>query len=214
MVARKTRSSTGSTPNRSRNGDRAGGVGVASSGPSSTQDRSSRKAVKRGAPKRKARELSDEEDGSEETVATPPPRRAQPKTSPYFNGSAGKRAKTKAREESEDEPTGMTETESESDSSGPGSDFNPVSENEDEDDIEVVSVDSDELDEEPVTRRKSTIGEAKGIAKPLKPKKARKKVQDSDDEIVLEEGQQIAGRIHPAPKEGWGECVSPPKLRQ
>jgi hypothetical protein len=30
--------------------------------------------------------------------------------------------------------------------------------------------------------------------------------EDDEDEVELEEGQEIKGRIYPAPKKGQGEC--------
>ena len=123
-------------------------------------------------------------------------------------------------EEGTHSPTGMTETPSSSETGESEDEFNLDSVEEEADDLEEEAdeevdsdVDSDFLDEEDVVPKRK-----KG-AKAVKPTtygvkgKGKSKVQvdgfeDEDDgeemDIELEDGQEIAGRIYPAPKTGQG----------
>lgn len=133
--------------------------------------------------------------------------------------------------------TGMTDSESDTSSESGVSedDFAPSSAEEDAEDAGEESedieseVDSDDLDEEDVkprkggSKRKSTgasggsakkkvkTGSGHGAVRPNGKHEGIEGYEDEDaddDEIELEEGQEIAGRIYPAPKTGQGEFVS------
>ena len=150
-------------------------------------------------------------------------KRAPPSQKP--STSRKKRAKN---EKDGHSPTGMTETESPSSSdAGSEDNFDPPSSDEDElvEDVEEAiesDLNSDFLDEEDsdgvtkVKKRHSMGGGAGGSAK----KRIEGKVQvdgyededDQDEEVELEEGQEIAGRIYPAPKTGHGESSEFPPI--
>lgn len=133
--------------------------------------------------------------------------------------------------------TGMTDTEDDETSSESGvseDDFAPSSAEEDAEDVAEESedidsdVDSDDIDDEDVKPKK---GGAKRKSTGTSGGAAKKKVKsgngtgggrsngkhegiegyededEDDEEIELEEGQEIAGRIYPAPKTGQGELA-------
>ncbi|WVQ95521.1 hypothetical protein IAU59_002618 [Kwoniella sp. CBS 9459] len=142
--------------------------------------------------------------------------------------------------DSDDEPTGMTESEpdwgSSSDDGGSEDDFDPSSDDNDDEaiDDDDESIDSDYLDDQDGHRKrkaKSLGGGRGGSAKKAKTnhgsgtnKNAPKKKNgtqvyiegyededDDEDDTDLEEGQEIAGRIYPAPKTGQ---VPPGRISQ
>ncbi|WVF67960.1 hypothetical protein IAT40_002722 [Kwoniella sp. CBS 6097] len=157
------------------------------------------------------------------------------------NGTKASSAKGRAKKEEEDsdnEPTGMTDSEansgSSSDDGGSEDDFDPSSDDEEDeamDDEDDESIDSDYLDEEdgPKKRKTKPSGGARaGSAKKaktshtvgkVKAAKSGSKVyiegyedEDEDgDDTDLEEGQEVAGRIYPAPKTGQ---VPPGRISQ
>ncbi|WWC72475.1 uncharacterized protein I206_106437 [Kwoniella pini CBS 10737] len=125
-------------------------------------------------------------------------------------------------EEREHSPSGLTESEqSSTDDEGSEDDFIAFGESEldepiEEDSDEDGSVDSDFIDEGNSKKRKSTsnsrnkssVKKAK-ITKLTNGKQSTTRIEgyededeDDDEEIELEEGQEIAGRIYPAPKSG------------
>ncbi|KAL1409878.1 hypothetical protein Q8F55_003877 [Vanrija albida] len=135
------------------------------------------------------------------------------KTSPYFNKAA--RGKRKAEsEDSAAEPTGLTsDDEDETTDSGAGSAFDPDSDDEADDDADAMNGDDSEEEATPKpkggAKRKAPASSAadKAQAKWGRGAKGRKSAAEpvelgSDDDIELEEGQEIAGRIYPAPTTG------------
>ncbi|ORX41119.1 hypothetical protein BD324DRAFT_613287 [Kockovaella imperatae] len=150
------------------------------------------------------------------------------RTSPYFQKTSkqvkgkGKRTKRQAEEDgSEDDgdradsPTGMTETPSSSDAEDSEDDFNLESDDAEEPEEEIESdVDSDFLDEEDVPVKKksrpsngsgkvpTSSSKGKGKAKRVEIDGYEDEEEEEDMEVELEEGQEIAGRIYPAPKTG------------
>lgn len=120
----------------------------------------------------------------------------------------------------------MTESEPDSTDSDSEDAFDPPSDEEEEEldpeEEEEEEVDSDFLDEEDVqvkksqAKRKSTGGggttskktKSNGTSRTKKgdhePVEGYEDEDDEDHEIELEEGQEIAGRIYPAPKTGLG----------
>ena len=140
------------------------------------------------------------------------------------------------KDEGSHSPTGMTETDSSTSSEDAGSEdaFDPtadeeeVVEEEDEDEDEDEEMDSDNLDDDEDdddrkkrrkrasngggSRAKTTQSQGKVEGKKSKGKKEIVEgYEDEDDEpdhdVELEDGQEIAGRIYPAPKTGQGEFV-------
>lgn len=110
----------------------------------------------------------------------------------------------------------MTSSEEESEDEADSEDaFEPPSEVEDDiaedgDDTEsIATVDSEDLDDKPVKRKESTGGTFKAGNKRRKSNGLLD--AEFDEDIELEEGQEIAGRIYPAPKTG---LVPPGQLSQ
>ncbi|OCF45705.1 hypothetical protein I317_00608 [Kwoniella heveanensis CBS 569] len=151
-----------------------------------------------------------------------------------------KRGNKIAPEESDDEVTGMTESESNagssSDDGGSEDNFDPSSDDEDEgiedEDDDDESVDSDYLDDEDGPKKRKAMikgGGPTGKAKKAKishkasstGKAAKNGSQvyiegyededEDEDDTDLEEGQEIAGRIYPAPRTGQ---VPPGRISQ
>lgn len=140
-------------------------------------------------------------------------------TSPYFDKKAkGKQATKSKRDEVDDElsePTGLTSESELSSDSGAESAFDPESDDEPEDD-EVMNGDESESDADATpkagSKRKATVAD-KAKAKWGRGAKGRQsgasaaeavELGSDDDDVELEEGQVVAGRIYPAPKTGQG----------
>jgi hypothetical protein len=114
----------------------------------------------------------------------------------------------------------LTETETESDSPLDDSedDFaasdEEAEEDEDEEEDDEGSGDSDDFDDTPRNnkRKVATVKKSNGSAKRGKhvPVDGYED-EDDDEEIELEEGQELAGRIYPAPKTGQ---VPPGRISQ
>ncbi|CAD6587427.1 MAG: hypothetical protein TREMPRED_004755 [Tremellales sp. Tagirdzhanova-0007] len=142
------------------------------------------------------------------------------KRAPASQKASTSRTKRVKDEKDELSPTGMTESESPSSSDADSEDaFDPLSSEEDEpvEDVEAAvesDLDSDLLDEEDsdralkVKKRKSN-GKGGGSAKKIKDGKVQvdgyEDEDEEDEDVELEEGQEIAGRIYPAPKTGHGQ---------
>ncbi len=151
--------------------------------------------------------------------------------------SAG-RNKAAKREDDLDSATGLTPTPSPSSSdAGSEDEFDPPSSDEDDpveeeelDEKDDSELDSDFLDEEDDeyagkgrTRKSNGGGGVGGSGKKVKTtpstgrggSKGKVRVEgfededEMDEEVELEEGQEIAGRIYPAPKSGQGGVVLP-----
>jgi hypothetical protein len=127
-----------------------------------------------------------------------------------------------------------SESESDSDSENSEDAFDPSSqEDEEEEEVEEPTeseIDSDNLDEDDARgkaskNKRKSVGKTSTSGRGVPAKKAKTETvgstklaknnghapiegyedeEDDDDEIELEEGQEIAGRIYPAPKTGQG----------
>lgn len=146
--------------------------------------------------------------------------------------SRGK-GKAKAKEESDDElaePTGLTSDESNSGSGSESSelsdasDFEPEPEGDDDDPeaISVISVSDDESDAPPRKKARSSLAKNQKQKRPVKSEKhagpghlevkvvngrrvtALGEELDDDSDYDLEDGQEVVGRIYPAPRSGRG----------
>lgn len=171
------------------------------------------------------------------TSSTPQKKSRKQVTSPYFANGKKKSGKAKGvaneAESSEDgdqghSPSGMTETESDSSSDASNSEdaFDPDSDSAIEEEVLESDVDSDFLDDDDQTadkrkggvKRKSLNTKTTPVpskrAKDTRTGKAERiegyesEDEDDEDDIELEEGQEIAGRIYPAPKTGQGRFAS------
>ncbi|WVR08496.1 hypothetical protein IAU60_005551 [Kwoniella sp. DSM 27419] len=152
------------------------------------------------------------------------------------NGAKARKVKAEEDDEDEDEPTGLTSSESPSSSDDNSEDaFDPDSDEEEDEPIEgdeeeddEGSVDSDFLDEDEGAKKKrkptgGKVGQRPGPSKKVKSDGTSKgksgsvyiegyEDEDEDDgDVELEEGQELAGRIYPAPKTGQ---VPPGRISQ
>ncbi|WVW80960.1 hypothetical protein I302_102951 [Kwoniella bestiolae CBS 10118] len=162
--------------------------------------------------------------------------KSNPKVKVAVKGGGKTHVKDEDEDEDGDSPSGLTESDdpSSSDDVGSEDDFDPSSSSEPDEPIEESdeegSVDSEFLDEEEPRRkshkRKSLSGGRGGNGSAKKVKlssgmarsKSNVKIEGYDDEdeqddeeVELEEGQEIAGRIYPAPKTGQ---VPPGRISQ
>lgn len=136
------------------------------------------------------------------------PTRVSPRTS---EASKARRKPVESDAGSGSDSEAESEDESESADDASEDEFEPdIEEEEDEgvddDEVEsVASVDSEELDDKPVKKKSTSGGSFKDSTSKPKAKAKAKKLDDDFDDIELEEGQYIAGRIYPAPTTGLGK---------
>lgn len=144
------------------------------------------------------------------------------------NGTSRK-GKGRAKAESDEsdgahEPTGLTsDEESDSELSDASEAFEPDDDDEPEE-VEVISVGDSSDDEPPKKKPRVSVSAkptAKGKATTTTTAKGKSRGRggakrvtalgeelDSEDEVELEDGQEVAGMIYPAPKEGRGEFTA------
>lgn len=173
-------------------------------------------------------ERSDSEPDSDSEAPEPG---LKGQTSPYFSKSkklvtrdVGASINDKRKKPVKDprDVTGLTETESDDtseDDSGDddvfaASDEDSVGEDEEDEEVGDDSGDSDDFDTPKSKKRKVASGKSNGAKGRTVNGSAKKGKQvrvdgyedeDELDEVELEEGQELAGRIYPAPKTGQGE---------
>ena len=134
-----------------------------------------------------------------------------------LNGSAPTKGKGRVEKDPQD-VTGLTETETESDSPADDSeddfaesDEDSVAEDDEEDEDEDDSGDSDDFDDTPKAKKRKVASKSNGKRKANVSAKKGKHApvdgyedEENEDEVELEEDQELAGRIYPAPKTGQG----------